>query len=529
MPLCFLGVIILASLASGQGLKGGHLKCSSEQEGRFVQVPGIRNARCKCLSGILQSCQASVPACQKELLGCHFVEDSTVGNCPTVCKGCIVDGSNNGTDSKLRLASGQVIVEEGICMAKKCFSGVLTVSPVRCPTPECLNPVQKPGECCPTCKENLSYCVRGGQKFEVGETKPDILDPCNQCTCTRQGMVCERTACPVLPCEDRLAKRQPGKCCPECTRRHQASSGLVGKCLFKAQSYAPGERFKPDVCTNCTCNKDLTVVCERETCPVLTCPLAAQVRDDPKECCSTCNGSYQEGQERSLTSAAATRPTHCTHSGSMYRSGEKWRGHGCLNCSCVDGETKCVLPKCPPLSCSPGLAVAAAPSQDECCPRCRPQPRARQIGGGDAKSEGVCTVFGDPHYRTFDGRIFNFQGSCKYLLSSDCSGSGNSTFSIRITNDARDSMAFSWLRTITVRLAGLKISLLQKMKVKVDGKRVKLPYIKLGALSVMKEGYKVHLRTNLGEFVHPFIKQKPFVSTVSSLFLKFPPLSYLNH
>jgi hypothetical protein len=113
-------------------------------------------------------------------------------------------------------------------------------------------------------------------------------------------------------------------------------------------------------------------------------------------------------------------------------------------------------------------------------------------------------VFGDPHYKTFDGKVFNFQGSCKYLLTKDCSvkeANSSNAFSIRITNDARDTVAYSWLRTVTVRMGTTKVSLLQKMRVKVDGKKVTLPYIKLGVLSVMRDGYRVILRTNGGACV----------------------------
>ena len=59
----------------------------------------------------------------------------------------------------------------------------------------------------------------------------------------------------------------------------------------------------------------------------------------------------------------------------------------------------------------------------------------------------------------------------------------------------------SWLRTVTVRMGTTKVSLLQKMRVKVDGKKVTLPYIKLGVLSVMRDGYRVILRTNGGEWI----------------------------
>lgn len=46
----------------------------------------------------------------------------------------------------------------------------------------------------------------------------------------------------------------------------------------------------------------------------------------------------------------------------------------------------------------------------ECCARCSSRPAS-------------CVAFGDPHYKTFDGRFVHFQGGCRYLLTKDCSQS----------------------------------------------------------------------------------------------------------
>lgn len=63
--------------------------------------------------------------------------------------------------------------------------------------------------------------------------------------------------------------------------------------------------------------------------------------------------------------------------------------------------------------------------------------------------DGVCTVFGDPHYRTFDGKFYSFQGACKYQLAADCV---DRSFSIRVTNDARGTKTSSWTKTVCIKV-----------------------------------------------------------------------------
>lgn len=138
------------------------------------------------------------------------------------------------------------------------------------------------------------------------------------------------------------------------------------------------------------------------------------------------------------------------------------------------------MERCPPLECPPDQTARRMPGQ--CCSKC-------------VDLDGICTVFGDPHYKTFDGKFYNFQGSCKYQLTSDCA---NNTFSIRISNDARNTSHSSWTRTATLRIGPVKINLGRRMRVKVNSKRISLPYKIEGISQITKSNGSVLVQANIG-------------------------------
>ncbi|TKS83231.1 Alpha-tectorin Precursor [Collichthys lucidus] len=117
----------------------------------------------------------------------------------------------------------------------------------------------------------------------------------------------------------------------------------------------------------------------------------------------------------------------------------------------------------------------------------------------------TCVVFGDPHYHTFDGFLYHFQGTCSYLLARPCwEVAGLPFFSVEAKNENRGVPSVSWLRDVTVEVYGHRV-LLPKGSLgvaQVDGLTKTLPVkLELGAIKVYQSGVAVALETDFGLLV----------------------------
>lgn len=165
-----------------------------------------------------------------------------------------------------------------------------------------------------------------------------------------------------------------------------------GGCMLGQTIYPSGAHFNVDQCTRCSC-KNGTVICSKETCPVLECPREVQTTS-PGRCCPQCTFPEQFNPA-------------CTYGGRTYRAsmngwlfltyniyihyikffltlqrwfnvsmisprqdGESWKLDPCKSCKCMQGQPRCAIHQCPPLTipCPPNSKLEHPP--DQCCPRC---------------------------------------------------------------------------------------------------------------------------------------------------------------
>ncbi|XP_041916700.1 intestinal mucin-like protein [Alosa sapidissima] len=135
------------------------------------------------------------------------------------------------------------------------------------------------------------------------------------------------------------------------------------------------------------------------------------------------------------------------------KNGETWVSatDKCMLETCFNGEIIKHLKKCPtqpPLSCANGLPPKTVPDGSGCCFK--------------QECQCHCFGFGDPHYVTFDGTYYGFQGNCSYILVKEIKPIYN--FSIIIDNvycDAPDGL--SCPKSLTIHYKSFEIFMSQEV------------------------------------------------------------------
>ncbi|XP_033095406.1 IgGFc-binding protein-like, partial [Anneissia japonica] len=222
-------------------------------------------------------------------------------------------------------------------------------------------------------------------------------------------------------------------------------------------------------------------------CPV-TCALV-EFDDCPGACVETCecpSGTVLSGEHCVQLSQCG-----CFVDGIYYQPGDEWVESGCSSaCVCEDGQVSCL-----PLTCGEFAECQIKNNVRGCyC-----IDGFQRDGHNCTRAPAFCRVWGDPHYITYDGLKYDFQGVCDYTLTRDCSSDYNNHFSITVTNFKRnpdDTVAFT--RMLTILLGERIIELRGGDVVFVDGVRVNLPTILSPDAFMRYEGAFTVLRSSPG-------------------------------
>ncbi|XP_076987983.1 IgGFc-binding protein [Tamandua tetradactyla] len=215
------------------------------------------------------------------------------------------------------------------------------------------------------------------------------------------------------------------------------------------------------------------------------CPLSCGDFPVPGGCGSDCHEGCvcDEGFVLSGESCVPLASCGCLHQGVYYPSGRTFHpGPGCDSlCHCQEGG----LVSCKPSTCGPHEA-------------CQP---SGGVLGCVALGSATCEAMGDPHYTTFDGRRFDFMGTCIYVLARTCGARpGLDTFAVLQENVAWGNGKVSVTKVVTVLVANFTLRLEQsKWKVTVNGVDMKFPVVLAGGqVRAFQHGSDAVIETHFG-------------------------------
>ncbi|XP_051955226.1 IgGFc-binding protein [Xyrauchen texanus] len=285
--------------------------------------------------------------------------------------------------------------------------------------------------------------------------------------------------------------------------QHSQKTNLLSAVTYKALMCFKSSHY--ELCAD-TCSSTCASLTQSQRCPPC------------HEGCQCDDGFLFDGGECKMLEDCG-----CHVDGRNYKSGETVVQEDCEEkCLCKAGEFSCVPLECDEDEfCSTKDGAVGCYSKDRDAPdKCTlPCVEGCQCNEGYVQSGDECISVkkcgctykgrtcqgaGDPHYRTFDGKTFDFQGTCTYYLSKLLNISDPSLvpFEVLVKNENRGrNMAVAYTKTVSITVYGYTVVLSKDSpgKVQVNNLYVNLPFEQEdGRLSIFRSGYFGVIKTDFG-------------------------------